>query len=104
MVPQKHTDELAKELPNLDLVQGYLVHKDADPSLPLQTRAENVVPGVSYASMHVSVAPLDASSSAKPEGGSKGSGSGDSSGSGSSGGSKKSGGSGKGSSSGKTKS
>jgi uncharacterized membrane protein YgcG len=104
MVPQKHTDELAKELPNLDLVQGYLVHKDADPSLPLQTRAENVVPGVSYASMHVSVAPLDASSSAKPEGGSKGSGSGDSSGSGSSGGSKNSGGSGKGSSSGKTKS
>jgi uncharacterized membrane protein YgcG len=104
MVPQKHTDELAKELPNHDLVQGYLVHKDADPSLPLQTRAENVVPGVSYASMHVSVAPLDASSSAKPEGGSKGSGSGDSSGSGSSGGSKKSGGSGKGSSSGKTKS
>jgi hypothetical protein len=41
MVPQKHTDELAKELPNLDLVQGYLVRKDADPNLPLQTRAQN---------------------------------------------------------------
>ena len=36
MVPQKHTDELAKALPNLDLVQGYLVRKDADPNLPLQ--------------------------------------------------------------------
>ncbi len=63
MVPQRHTDELAKELPNLDLVQGYLVRKDADPSQPLQTRAESAVPGVSYASMRVSVSPLDASSS-----------------------------------------
>ena len=39
MIPQKHTDELAKELPNLDLVQGYLVRKDADPNLPIQSRA-----------------------------------------------------------------
>lgn len=62
MLPQKHTEELAKELPNLDLIQGYLVRKDADPSLPLQTRAENAVPGISYASMRVSVLPLDASS------------------------------------------
>ena len=65
MVPQKHTDELAKELPNLDLIQGYLVRKDADPSQPLQTRAENAIPGISYASMRVSVTPLDPSSSGK---------------------------------------
>jgi len=104
MVPQKHTEELAKNLPDLDLVQGYLVRKDADPNQPIQTRAESAVPGVSYASMRVSVAPLDASSAGRPEGGSKSSGGGDSSGSGSSGGSKKgSGSSGKGGSGGKKK-
>jgi hypothetical protein len=65
MVPQKHTDELAKELPNLDLVQGYLVRKDADPNQPLQARAQNALPGITYASMRVSVTPLDASSSGK---------------------------------------
>jgi hypothetical protein len=60
MLPLKHTDELAKALPNLDMVQGYLVPKDADPNLPLQTRAESAVPGVTYASMKVSVQPLPA--------------------------------------------
>jgi len=98
MVPQKHTEELAKELPNLDLVQGYLVRKDADPSQPLQVRAQNALPGITYASMRVSVAPLDASSSGKSAGGRSGagdSGGGDSTGSGGSGSSKK-GGSGKG--------
>jgi hypothetical protein len=66
MLPQVHTDELAKELPNLDLVQGFLVRKDADPNLPLQTRAQSAVPGITYASMRVSVQPLDASSASKP--------------------------------------
>ena len=101
MVPQKHTDELAKELPNLDLVQGYLVRKDADPNQPLQARAQNALPGITYASMRVSVTPLDASSSGKSGSGSKAapdnSGADDSSDSGGSGGAKK-GGSGKSSS------
>jgi hypothetical protein len=66
MLPREHTDELAKELPNLDLIQGYLVRKDADPNLPLQARAQSAVPGVTYASMRVSVQPLDASSMTKP--------------------------------------
>jgi hypothetical protein len=60
MVPQKHTDELATALPNLSLEQGYLVRKDADPSLPLQARAESAIPGITYASMHVTVQPLNA--------------------------------------------
>jgi hypothetical protein len=59
MLPQRHTDELAKELPNLDLIQGYLVRKDADPNVPLQTRAQNAVPGVTYCSMRISVQPVD---------------------------------------------
>ncbi len=85
MVPQKHTDELAKTLPNLDMMQGYLVRKDADQSQPLQTRAQNALPGITYASMHVSVTPLDSSASGKSGA------SGTSSDSGSTGGSKKSG-------------
>jgi hypothetical protein len=101
MVPQKHTDELAKSLPDLDLVQGYLVRKDADPNLPLATRAQNALPGITYASMRVSVVPLDGSSTDKSAGPSGGGGGSDDSAGGSSkkGGSKK--GSGKGSGSGK---
>ena len=63
MVPQRHTEELAKALPNLDLVQGYLVPKDADPNLPLEKRAEGAVPGVTYATMRVTVQPMDSSAS-----------------------------------------
>ena len=74
MLPQKHTDELAKELPNLDLIQGYLVRKDADQSLPLETRAQNAVPGITYASMRVSVEPITGNSASRPDPG-KGSGS-----------------------------
>jgi len=59
MVPQQHIDELAKALPNLDLVQGYLVAKDADPNLPLPQRAQGSLPAVTYASMHVTVQPSD---------------------------------------------
>ena len=110
MLPAKHTEELAKEIPNLDLVQGYLVRKDADPNQPLSVRADNAVPGISYASMRISVAPLDASSAGKSGAGSKAaadSSADDSSGGSSSSGSKKGGsgkgGSGKGSTGGKKK-
>lgn len=65
MVALKHTDELAASLPNLDMVQGYLVPKDADPNVPLATRAQNAVPGVTYASMRVSVQPLVSSSACR---------------------------------------
>lgn len=103
MLPAKHTDELAKELPNLDLVQGYLIRKDADPNQPLQARAQSAVPGITYASMRISVQPLDASSMGKPSA----SGSGESSGAGSpghkSGGSKSSGSKGSGSKSDESK-
>jgi hypothetical protein len=67
MVPQRHVDELSKALPNLDLTQGYLVAKDADPSLPLAQRAQSAVPGITYATMRVSVQPAQ-SSAGKPTG------------------------------------
>jgi hypothetical protein len=75
MVPQKHVDELAKALPNLDLTQGYLVAKDADPNLPLPQRAAGSVPGITYASMHITVQPSDTNLS-KPAGTSSSSGAG----------------------------
>ncbi len=61
MVPQRHVDELHKALPNLDLVQGYLVAKDADPTLPIAERADSAVPGITYATMRVSVQPAQSS-------------------------------------------
>ena len=99
MVPQKHTEELAKDLPNLDLVQGYLVKKDADPNLPIAARAQSALPGITYASMRISVVPLDSSSAGRGTSGSAGEG-GDSGGGGGGGGAHKGGakkGSGKGS-------
>lgn len=62
MFAQQHEDTLIKELGNLDLVQGYLVRKDADQNLPLQNRAMSAVPDVSYFSIRVSVTTLDSSS------------------------------------------
>jgi hypothetical protein len=59
MVPQKHTDALHAQLDDLDVVQGYLVAKNADPSLPLQSRAQNILPGITYATMRVSVTLLE---------------------------------------------
>lgn len=65
MVPQRHIDELSKALANLDLTQGYLVAKDADPNLPLAERAQGAVPSITYATMRVSVQPAQ-SSAGKP--------------------------------------
>jgi len=55
MVPQKHTDELAGEIANLELNQGYLVRKDANKDLPVSSRAAAAIPNVTYATMHIAV-------------------------------------------------
>jgi hypothetical protein len=65
MVPQRHVAELAKEMPNLQLDGGYLVHKEADTNLPLQNRAENTLPGITYATMRLNVKPVDGCSAGK---------------------------------------
>lgn len=62
MVPQKHTDELANEMPNLELSQGYLVRKDANKDQSVASRAAAAIPGVTYATMHVAVSPLSSQS------------------------------------------
>ena len=73
MVPRRHVEELSKALPNLDMAQGYLVAKDADPNLPLDQRAQTAVPGVTYASMRVGVKPAEDSCSGSGKGKSSGS-------------------------------
>ncbi len=102
MVPQRHVDELASALPNLDLVQGYLVAKDANPDLPLPQRAQTAVPSITYASMRIGVTPVQGScsssgSSSNPLAGILGGSSSSSSSSGSGSGKSSSGSSGKGS-------
>jgi hypothetical protein len=72
MVPQKHTDELAIELPNLELNQGYLVRKDANKDLPIASRAAAAIPGVTYATMHIAVNPLNSQSGVAQSGDSGG--------------------------------
>ncbi len=55
MVPELHKPELTASLPNLVVQRGYLVHKDAPDTQDLQTRMQNAVPGVTYATMRVNV-------------------------------------------------
>src|SRR5579872_989067 len=96
MVPKKHTDELANELPNLELAQGYLVRKDANKDQSVASRAAAAIPGVTYATMHLAVSPLNSQSgvgksSSSDEGDSGGSGGGGGGSSHKEGGKKKSG-------------
>ena len=66
MVAKKDTEQLGKEMPNLDLVQGYLVGKDPtgkEANYPLETRADAVLQGVPYTTMKLAVKPVDPSCS-----------------------------------------
>jgi len=69
MIPARHVDELSKSMPNLEMDQGYLVAKDADPNLPLPQRAQSAAPGITYASIKVGVTPAPEGCSAKSGGG-----------------------------------
>jgi hypothetical protein len=57
LVPKAHVDELKPHLAGLQLQQGYLVAKDASQSDPVSTRADQAVPGVTYATLRISVSP-----------------------------------------------
>jgi hypothetical protein len=61
MVAKKDTQQLGDEMPNLDLTQGWLVRKDAKTTVPLETRKDDAVPGLTYATMRVAVKPVDGS-------------------------------------------
>jgi hypothetical protein len=68
MIPARHVEELSKQIPSLDLIQGYLVTKDADPNVPLVQRAQAAVPGVTYATMRVGVQAAPENCSSKSSG------------------------------------
>jgi hypothetical protein len=53
MFPEQHKDALTPEFDKLILENGFLVHKDAPASQDLVTRAQDAVPGVSYASLRI---------------------------------------------------
>jgi hypothetical protein len=67
LVPKAHVDELKPHLGGLQLQQGYLVANDAKQSDPLTMRKDQAVPGVTYATLKISVSPATgASSGANP--------------------------------------
>jgi hypothetical protein len=57
LIPKAHIDELKPHLDGLQLKQGYLVANDASEKDPVQTRADQAVPGVTYATIRISVTP-----------------------------------------------
>jgi hypothetical protein len=57
LIPKAHIDELKPQLGRLQLKQGYLVANDASENDPVQTRADQAVPGVTYATLRISVSP-----------------------------------------------
>ena len=67
LVPQAHTDELSKHLDNLVMTSGYLVQKDAPTNQPIETRAANAIPDVTYVTLKVSVKAATAASPAKAD-------------------------------------
>jgi hypothetical protein len=66
MVAQRDTEQLTKEMPNLELVQGYLVPKGADPNATYEKQSEGVLPGVAYTSMKLAVKPMEQSCNNSP--------------------------------------
>ena len=70
LIPKAHIDELKPHLSGLKLQQGYLVASDASENDPVQTRADQAVPGVTYATLRISISPATgASSGANPSAG-----------------------------------
>jgi len=63
MVAQKNADELGRQLPALDMEQGYLVPKNSDKNIPVATRQGDILTHITYATMRVAVSPITAPSS-----------------------------------------
>jgi hypothetical protein len=67
MFPEEHEPELKTQFANLVVQNGFLVQKDAPASDDLVTRAQNAVPGVSYATLRLYCSKAPASGcTAKP--------------------------------------
>ncbi len=66
LVPKAHVDDLKPHIEKLQLQQGYLVATDASPDDPVSTRKDLAVPGVTYATLRISISPAAGSSSGSP--------------------------------------
>jgi len=92
LVPKAHLDDVKTLMDKLEVQQGYLVRKDAASSDDLETRANNVLPDVTYATLRMTVAP--AATGAGGGGGGEGGGGGGGAAGGAGGGGRKGGASG----------
>jgi hypothetical protein len=62
MVAKKDTDQLSQELPNLIVKEGLLIRKGtAKDNLPVESRAQDVLPGVAYTTLKLAVKPINQS-------------------------------------------
>jgi hypothetical protein len=73
LVPKVHEEELSKSMDKLDVLQGYLVDRNAPANQSPEARAGAAIPNVTYVTMRVTVAALPAGSAVQskpePEGG-----------------------------------
>jgi hypothetical protein len=69
LVPKLHIEELKPHLGDLQLQQGYLVDKDPAPVDPVVTRKDKAVPGVTYATLRISVNPAPGGSNGSNQSG-----------------------------------
>jgi hypothetical protein len=63
MVAKQHTDQLSSELPGLEMSQGYLVAKDPKSTKTADQLKDEVLQGVTYATMKIAVKPMNGSCS-----------------------------------------
>lgn len=63
MVPKIHTDALKPQMTNLQVLNGWLVDKNASTNVDVETRASQTLPTVTYATMRVTVGPVQDTSS-----------------------------------------
>ncbi len=69
LVPKLHIEELKPHLGGLQLQQGYLVDKDPAPVDPVVTRKDKAVPGVTYATLRISINPAPGGSNGSNQNG-----------------------------------
>ena len=58
MVPLDHTDELAKKMPDLEMNQGWLVDRSDNSNRPIDKKAQDTIPQVTYLTMQMKIAAI----------------------------------------------
>ncbi|MGD0099044.1 MAG: hypothetical protein ABSC60_01710 [Acidobacteriota bacterium] len=77
MVPLEHTDALAQKMPQLDVNQGWLVDRTDKSNRPVDQKANDTIPEVSYLTLQMKITPVTLQlASTGSGGGSEGSGEG----------------------------